>query len=135
MRKIHRLNRGVSAKIVLGGPGAWQIAGDPARRQELGIDHVVAGYAEENVAATCSAADRGDEPLPEVVSGGWEPAVADSADSRRQHHGRGGDQPRMRAGLLVLHDRPRADGSSAAGDHSGRRADQRGRRPATTSPC
>ena len=73
--KIHRLNRDGSAKIVLGGPGAWQVAGDPAQRQRLGIDHVVAGYAEKSVAAAFRRLLR-QEPLPAVVPGGWEPDVA-----------------------------------------------------------
>ena len=72
--KIHRLNRAVGAKLVLGGPGAWQVAGNPARRQKLGIDHVVTGYAEKGLAAAFRAILR-DEPLPPVLSGGWEPAV------------------------------------------------------------
>lgn len=68
LRKIHRLNRNVAAKIVLGGPGAWQIAGDSPRRKTLGIDHVVAGYAEETAADTFHRLLR-QEPLPEVISG------------------------------------------------------------------
>jgi radical SAM superfamily enzyme YgiQ (UPF0313 family) len=74
LAKIHRLNRGPRAKIVLGGPGAWQIAGNPAARKELGIDHVVTGYAESGAAAIFRSLARG-EPLPEVVPGGWHPAV------------------------------------------------------------
>jgi radical SAM superfamily enzyme YgiQ (UPF0313 family) len=72
--KIRRLNRAVGAKLVLGGPGAWQVAGNPAGRQKLGIDHVVTGYAEKGLAAAFRAILR-DEPLPPVLSGGWEPAV------------------------------------------------------------
>ncbi len=74
LKKIHRLKRGCSAKIVLGGPGAWQLAGDPARQQELGIDHVVVGYAEKGLAAAFRAL-LGNEPLPPVLPGGWDPAV------------------------------------------------------------
>ncbi|NLF73650.1 MAG: B12-binding domain-containing radical SAM protein [Candidatus Anammoximicrobium sp.] len=74
MRCIHRLNRDVSAKVVLGGPGAWQIADDPRKCQELGIDHVVSGYAEENAAAVFRSLLR-EEPVPRVVTGGWNPAV------------------------------------------------------------
>ncbi|MCY2994406.1 MAG: hypothetical protein NTY19_42045 [Planctomycetota bacterium] len=75
MRSIHRLNREVSAKIVLGGPGAWQIAGDPRKCKELGVDHVVTGYAEENVAAVFRSLVR-HEAVPQVVPGGWNPGVA-----------------------------------------------------------
>ena len=74
LRKIRRLNRGISAKLVLGGPGAWQMAGNPAQQQKLGIDHVVVGYAEQGLAAAFRTILRG-EPLPQVLSGGWDPAV------------------------------------------------------------
>jgi radical SAM superfamily enzyme YgiQ (UPF0313 family) len=74
LRKVHHLNRNVRAKIVLGGPGAWQIAGSPALRKELGIDHVVTGYAERDAAAIFRSLVRG-EPVAEVVPGGWDPAV------------------------------------------------------------
>jgi radical SAM superfamily enzyme YgiQ (UPF0313 family) len=74
MRKIHRLNRAPAAKIVLGGPGAWQIAGDSSTRQELGVDHIIAGYAEQNAARVFEQLIR-QEQLPEVISGGWNPAV------------------------------------------------------------
>jgi len=74
LSKIHHLNRDPRAKIVLGGPGAWQIAGDPATRKALGIDHVVTGYAEGDAAAIFRSLIR-QEAVPEVVSGGWHPAV------------------------------------------------------------
>lgn len=75
MRKVHRLNRDVSAKIVLGGPGAWQIAGDSAKCKELGVDHVIAGYAEENAAGMFRSLMR-QETVPQVVPGGWTPTVS-----------------------------------------------------------
>jgi radical SAM superfamily enzyme YgiQ (UPF0313 family) len=75
LRRVHRLNRDVAAKIVLGGPGAWQVADAPALRRELGIDHVVAGYAEENAAATFRGLLHGED-LPEVIAGGWQPSAA-----------------------------------------------------------
>jgi len=74
LRKIHRLNRNVSAKIVLGGPGAWQIAGDPRKCKELGIDHVIAGYAEQNAAAVFRSLLR-QETVPQFVTGDWDAAV------------------------------------------------------------
>ena len=74
MRKIRHLNRNVSAKIVLGGPGAWQIAGNRSTRENLGIDQIIAGYAEASAAAVFRGLMRR-EPVPEVVSGGWNPAV------------------------------------------------------------
>ena len=51
IRQLRRVidERAPSAKVVLGGPGAWQVVSDQARRR-LGIDHVVTGYAEGNVA-------------------------------------------------------------------------------------
>ncbi len=75
MRTIRRLNRDGSARIVLGGPGAWQVAGDPAARKALGIDHVVTGYAEQNAAAVFRSLCRG-EPLAEVLPGDWQSATA-----------------------------------------------------------
>jgi radical SAM superfamily enzyme YgiQ (UPF0313 family) len=56
------------AKVILGGPGAWQVAGSPERRLELGIDHVVTGYAEGNVADIFRAL-RVHDPLPSVIPG------------------------------------------------------------------
>lgn len=75
LRKVRRLNRDGRAKIVLGGPGAWQIAGNPEVRRKLGIDHVVAGYAEKEAAATFRSLLR-QENVPEVVAGGWQPGVS-----------------------------------------------------------
>ncbi len=40
--------RAPGARVVLGGPGAWQIASGDL--ESLGVDHVVTGYAEANVA-------------------------------------------------------------------------------------
>jgi radical SAM superfamily enzyme YgiQ (UPF0313 family) len=74
MRKIYRLNRGVSAKIILGGPGAWQLSDNPSKRKELGIDHIITGYAEDNVAATFRQMMQ-KETLPDVVSGAWDSLV------------------------------------------------------------
>jgi radical SAM superfamily enzyme YgiQ (UPF0313 family) len=74
LSKIRHLNRDGRARIVLGGPGAWQIAGNPAARKELGIDHVVTGYAEADAAATFRSLVR-QKPVPEVVPGGWHAAV------------------------------------------------------------
>ena len=66
----HMRGRGLSAKIVMGGPGAWQLAGDPEKRRSLGIDHVVTGYAEENIVEVFRALVQG-ESLPEVIVGQW----------------------------------------------------------------
>jgi radical SAM superfamily enzyme YgiQ (UPF0313 family) len=96
MRKIHRLNRNASAKIVLGGPGAWQAAPDrpggtaglsssagktagqassaTPLRMALGIDHIMVGYAEDNAAAVFRGLLR-QEAAPEIIPGGWNPTV------------------------------------------------------------
>jgi len=74
MGKIRRANRDRGAKVVLGGPGAWQVAACPSARRKLGIDHVIAGYAEKDAATTFRSLVRG-ESVPEVVPGGWHPAV------------------------------------------------------------
>ncbi|MBI3945172.1 MAG: hypothetical protein HY321_04580, partial [Armatimonadetes bacterium] len=54
---------------------AWQLAGLPEARRELGVDHVVTGYAEGNAAAVLGALARG-EALPEVIAGEGVPAAA-----------------------------------------------------------
>jgi radical SAM superfamily enzyme YgiQ (UPF0313 family) len=74
MHRIGHLNRDASAKVVLGGPGAWQIAGDPQLCKELGIDHVVTGYADKDVSAMFRSLMR-QESLPQSVPGGWDPAA------------------------------------------------------------
>lgn len=49
-RRVHSLRRrSPQARVVVGGPGAWQLAGDDAARAELGVDHVIVGYAESAV--------------------------------------------------------------------------------------
>lgn len=63
-RRLHQLNS--PAKIVLGGPGAWQLAGDDVLRQSLGIDYLVHGYAEGNVAEIFQAIYAG-EALPAEI--------------------------------------------------------------------
>jgi radical SAM superfamily enzyme YgiQ (UPF0313 family) len=52
MRRVRAAVAGSApeARVVVGGPGAWQLAQDPARQQQIGADHVVYGYAEGNVA-------------------------------------------------------------------------------------
>jgi radical SAM superfamily enzyme YgiQ (UPF0313 family) len=54
-------------KIVVGGPGAWQL-GDKEIRNRLGIDCVVIGEGEKVVGSIFEKALNG-EPLPEVVYG------------------------------------------------------------------
>lgn len=70
LRQVKRLRaeRAPEARIVLGGPGAWQLAGDEAARRELGIDHVVTGYAEGNAAEIFKALAEG-QALPPVIEG------------------------------------------------------------------
>jgi radical SAM superfamily enzyme YgiQ (UPF0313 family) len=60
---IHRYR----PKIVVGGPGAWQLT-DPAVRKDLGIDCVVVGESEKVVAALFKQAVRG-ESIPSMVVG------------------------------------------------------------------
>lgn len=68
-RRIAALrHRAPEARVVMGGPGAWQLVADDAARRELGIDHVVTGYCEANVAELFRRiADGGD--LPPVLAG------------------------------------------------------------------
>ncbi|MEN6549381.1 MAG: hypothetical protein ABFE07_25325, partial [Armatimonadia bacterium] len=70
LQQVRRLvsERAPQAKVLLGGPGAWQLANDPAKRRELGVDHVVLGYAEGNVAQIVHDLAEGRE-LPAVIDG------------------------------------------------------------------
>lgn len=68
-RRIGRLRRRApKARLVMGGPGAWQLVGDPAARQALGVDHVVLGYCEGNAAELFARIADG-ERLPPVLEG------------------------------------------------------------------
>lgn len=70
IKAVHRQVKKSSspAKIVMGGPGAWQLAADKSSRAELGVDYVVTGYAEANVASVFRSIIDGDE-LPTVIKG------------------------------------------------------------------
>ena len=57
----------------MGGPGAWQLADRPGERTTLGVDHLVTGYAEGNVAEVFHALLAG-ESLPPVIEGRGVPA-------------------------------------------------------------
>jgi len=75
MRVVRKLVATVApeAKVVLGGPGAWQLAEAPAARRELGIDHLVLGYAEGNAADIFRSLMAGEQ-LPAVIAGEGVPA-------------------------------------------------------------
>ena len=77
MRDVSRLRRerAPRAKVIAGGPGAWQLASDPAVRGKIGVDHVITGYAEGNAAAVFRAIVDG-ESLPDVIAGERVPAEA-----------------------------------------------------------
>jgi radical SAM superfamily enzyme YgiQ (UPF0313 family) len=70
MGKLRGIMSGAAspARLVVGGPGAWQLVGDEAACQRLGIDHVIAGYCEENVGDLCRRIAAGEE-LPLVLEG------------------------------------------------------------------
>ena len=58
---LRALRRGdMHFAVVFGGPGAWQLERFPKRMQELGLDAVVCGYAENTVASVVTKALRGD---------------------------------------------------------------------------
>ena len=61
-----RAQRCPQARIVFGGPGAWQLSADDGLRRELGIDHVVTGYAESAIASLAKSLLAGDA-LPAVI--------------------------------------------------------------------
>lgn len=62
----HPSIRSYRPRIIVGGPGAWQLEGEPQRR--LGIDCVVVGEGEGVVGPLFERAVRG-EPIPPVVYG------------------------------------------------------------------
>ena len=69
MGRIGRLREiAPHATVMLGGPGAWQLVADDALRRELGVDHVVTGEAEGNVAEILHDAMDSDG-LPVIVEG------------------------------------------------------------------
>jgi len=61
------------ARVVMGGPGAWQLARDGAARRALGVDHVITGYCEANVVSVLGAIAAGQD-LPPVIEGVAAPA-------------------------------------------------------------
>jgi len=56
-------------KIFLGGPGAWQLAINPEKRKELGIDCVVVGEGEVTGPKLFKQVIENDSRIPEVVEG------------------------------------------------------------------
>ena len=68
-RKVNQLKeQAPSARIVVGGPGAPELADDPEARRGLGIDYVIAGPCEGNVAELIRAAEE-DRPAEAVLHG------------------------------------------------------------------
>ncbi len=68
MRTLRRLQSRHGFRVIVGGPGAWQLAAHPDRARGLGVDHVVLGYCEGNV-GTVFAQAAADRPLPFVIQG------------------------------------------------------------------
>lgn len=63
--------RAPGARVILGGPGAWQVARDvegPGAPSPARLDHVVVGYAEGNAGRLFRALVNGDD-LPRVLAG------------------------------------------------------------------
>jgi len=67
--------RAPSARVVLGGPGGWQLIRDDAARRRLGIDHIIVGYCEANVARLLDRIEQ--DPAAPAVLEGRSPAPAD----------------------------------------------------------
>jgi len=75
-RRVARLRRRAPcAEVVFGGPGAWQLARDDAARKRLGIDHIIVGYCEANVARLFDRIEQ--DPSAPAVLEGRSPAPAD----------------------------------------------------------
>jgi len=52
--------RAPNARVVMGGAGAWQFAGDRLAQRAMGVDHVIRGYCEGNVAGLFEKIARGE---------------------------------------------------------------------------
>jgi len=65
----HKLIKKHKPTIFLGGPGAWQLAINPQKRKDLGIDCVVVGEGEVTAPKLFKQAIENNSPLPEVVEG------------------------------------------------------------------
>jgi len=63
MAKVRALRaaQAPQARVIVGGPGAWQLDQDSTARGDCGIDHVVIGYAEGNAAAVFTDLAAGSE--------------------------------------------------------------------------
>ncbi len=67
-RRVQRLRAAArGARVVMGGAGAWQLV-DTATRTALGIDHVVLGYCEANIADVVRRLADGED-MPAVIDG------------------------------------------------------------------
>jgi len=64
-----RAGHAPAARMILGGPGAWQVAQDEALRRSLGLHQVVTGYAEDDIAGLAR----------QVLAGGELPPVTQTA--------------------------------------------------------
>jgi len=53
-------------RVVMGGPGAWQLTGSAEHRARLGIDHVVSGYCEDDIASLFGRLVEGEDTEPVV---------------------------------------------------------------------
>jgi radical SAM superfamily enzyme YgiQ (UPF0313 family) len=63
--QLREIKKGLpNFKIILGGPGVWQVEQNPAAGRQLGIDDLCCGYAEEKIVALARAV------LPPLPRGG-----------------------------------------------------------------
>ena len=74
--RVAKLKRatGGRLKVVMGGPGSWQVAQDETLARRLGVDHVMTGYVEGNVAAVFRDLQAG-KAMPRVIQGQWNPGT------------------------------------------------------------
>jgi len=69
VKRIARLRRPLpDLRLVVGGPGVWQLAADDDARRRLGVDHVLSGYCEGNVADVFRSISTG-ESVPALCEG------------------------------------------------------------------
>jgi radical SAM superfamily enzyme YgiQ (UPF0313 family) len=69
MQRVRAVIGSSGARVVVGGPGVWQLAARPDAARSLGADHLVTGYAEANAA----------ELFRTLADGGAAPSVVEGA--------------------------------------------------------
>jgi len=60
--QLKELKKKFGFKVIIGGPGAWQLTFDKKRVEEYGIDNIVVGEADDKIVSICNDAIAGNAP-------------------------------------------------------------------------